>query len=112
MCCRDCFDAPATDCSNSLHSVDAKNAEEGHYQDSEWKEVTMTGYCLKCKESREMQETEQVTMKNGWPATEGRAASVGTGCIEQGKVKSTRYGDSRRPSRTIHYSRPLTIGAR
>ena len=24
----------------------------------------MTGYCLKCRESREMQEAEQVTMKN------------------------------------------------
>ena len=29
----------------------------------------MTGYCLKCKESREMQEAEQVTMKNGRPVS-------------------------------------------
>ena len=32
----------------------------------------MTGYCMKCKESQEMQETEQVTMKNGRPATRGK----------------------------------------
>ena len=42
----------------------------------------MTGYCLKCKESRDMQETEQVTMKNGRPATRGKwRASVEPGCI-------------------------------
>ena len=27
----------------------------------------MTAYCMKCGESREMQEAEQVTMKNGRP---------------------------------------------
>ena len=32
----------------------------------------MTGYCLKCRESREMQEAEQITMKNGRPATRGK----------------------------------------
>ena len=37
----------------------------------------MTGYCLKCRESREMQEAEQVTMKNGRPATHGKCAECG-----------------------------------
>ena len=42
----------------------------------------MTGYCLKCRESREMQEAEQVTMKNGRPATRGKCeGSVEPGCI-------------------------------
>ena len=41
----------------------------------------MTGYCMKCRESREMQEAEQVTMKNGRPATRGSAASAGPVCI-------------------------------
>ena len=31
----------------------------------------MTGYCLKCRESREIQNAQQVTMKNGRPATRG-----------------------------------------
>ena len=29
----------------------------------------MTGYCVKCRETREIQNAEQVTMKNGRPAT-------------------------------------------
>ena len=43
----------------------------------------MTGYCLKCKEHREMQETEQVTMKNGRPATRGKC---GAGMYKIGKA--------------------------
>ena len=43
----------------------------------------MTGYCLKCRESREMQEAEQITMKNGRPATRGKCA---TGMYKIGKV--------------------------
>ena len=32
----------------------------------------MTGYCLKCRESREIQSARAVTMKNGRPATRGK----------------------------------------
>ena len=46
----------------------------------------MTGYCMKCKESREMQETEQVTMKNGRPATRGKCGECGTGMYRIGKA--------------------------
>ena len=45
----------------------------------------MTGYCLKCKESREMQEIEQVTMKNGWPATHGTCGECENGMYRTGK---------------------------
>ena len=36
----------------------------------------MTVYCLKCKESRDIQEAEQVTMKNGRPATRGKCGTT------------------------------------
>ena len=37
------------------------------------------GYCVKCKEKREMTETEQVTMKNGRPAMKGKCGTCGCG---------------------------------
>lgn len=30
-----------------------------------------TGYCVKCKASREIKDPKQITMKNGRPATQG-----------------------------------------
>lgn len=38
----------------------------------------MTGYCMKCKEKREMKKAEDVTMKNGRPAVSGKCAVCGT----------------------------------
>ena len=37
-----------------------------------------TGYCVKCKASREIVDPRQITMKNGRPATEGRCPVCGT----------------------------------
>jgi len=37
------------------------------------------GYCVKCKEKREMQDVEKVTMKNGRPAMKGKCSVCGTG---------------------------------
>ena len=37
-----------------------------------------TGHCMKCKESREMKDTEEVEMKNGRKAMKGVCASCGT----------------------------------
>ncbi len=37
-----------------------------------------TGYCVKCKAPREIQQPRQITMKNGRPATEGRCPVCGT----------------------------------
>ncbi len=31
----------------------------------------MQGYCVKCREKREMREARSITMKNGRPATQG-----------------------------------------
>jgi len=45
----------------------------------------MTGYCVRCRESREMAETEAVTMKNGKPATKGKCPVCGSGMYRIGK---------------------------
>ena len=44
----------------------------------------MTGYCLKCKDHREIQEAEQVTMKNGRAATRGRCGECGSTMFRTG----------------------------
>jgi hypothetical protein len=38
-----------------------------------------TAYCMKCKQKREMKDTERVTMKNGRPALKGKCTVCGTG---------------------------------
>ena len=35
-------------------------------------------YCVKCKEKREIKDAQQVTMKNGRPATQGVCPVCGT----------------------------------
>jgi len=37
-----------------------------------------SGHCMKCKESREMKDTEEVTMKNGRKAMKGVCSECGT----------------------------------
>ena len=37
-----------------------------------------TGYCVKCKASREIKDAKQITMKNGRPATQGSCPVCGT----------------------------------
>ena len=37
-----------------------------------------TGHCMKCKEKREMKDTEEVTMKNGRKAMKGICTTCGT----------------------------------
>ena len=44
----------------------------------------MEAYCLKCRTKREMQGEQQITMKNGKPATQGVCPDCGT--------KMTRIG--------------------
>jgi hypothetical protein len=45
----------------------------------------MEAYCLKCRTKREMQGAEQVTMKNGKPATKGKCPVCGTAMYRIGK---------------------------
>ena len=41
--------------------------------------MAVIGYCMKCKEKREMKETAEVTMKNGRKAMKGKCTVCGTG---------------------------------
>lgn len=45
----------------------------------------MEGYCLKCREKREITNPEQVTLKNGRPATKGDCPTCGTKVFRIGK---------------------------
>ncbi|HUG96468.1 MAG TPA: DUF5679 domain-containing protein [Nitrososphaera sp.] len=40
--------------------------------------MATVGYCVKCKEKREMKGEKQITMKNGRPATTGTCTVCGT----------------------------------
>jgi hypothetical protein len=45
----------------------------------------MEAYCLKCREKREISNPEQVTLKNGRPATKGDCPACGTKVFRIGK---------------------------
>ena len=53
---------------------------------SKIKEDAMTGYCMKCRESREIENAEEVTMKNGRPANRGTCGTCGTTMFKIGKA--------------------------
>jgi len=44
----------------------------------------MVGYCVKCKDKREMKNPKAVTMKNGRKATKGTCPKCGTGMYKIG----------------------------
>ena len=46
----------------------------------------MTGYCLKCRESREIHNAQPVTMKNGRPATRGNCGECGATMFRIGRA--------------------------
>ena len=46
----------------------------------------MDGYCMKCREKRTMNDTEQITMKNGRPATRGICPVCGAKMFKIGKA--------------------------
>ena len=48
----------------------------------------MLGYCLKCREKREMKEPQQVTLKNGRAATQGTCPVCGTKITVIGGAKA------------------------
>ncbi|MCH8994074.1 MAG: hypothetical protein IH959_03805 [Chloroflexi bacterium] len=45
----------------------------------------MEAYCLKCRTKREMRNPQQVTMKNGKPATKGTCPTCNTQMYRIGK---------------------------
>ncbi|MDA4130757.1 MAG: DUF5679 domain-containing protein [Thaumarchaeota archaeon] len=46
----------------------------------------VTGYCVKCKKSREMKNAKQVKLKNGRPAVSGTCPVCGTKMFRIGKM--------------------------
>ena len=46
----------------------------------------MEGYCLKCRERREISGAKPITMKNGKPATEGTCPTCSTKIFKIGKA--------------------------
>ena len=58
----------------------------------------MTGYCVKCRETREIQNAEQVTMKNGRPATRGTCPVCNTGITGLERLRS---GDTARRRNSV-----------
>lgn len=46
----------------------------------------MEAYCLKCRTKREMRSPQQITMKNGRPATQGTCPVCGTKMYRIGKA--------------------------
>jgi hypothetical protein len=53
-------------------------------EDSEYDMVI--GYCVKCRDKREMNSTQAVTMKNGKPATKGTCPTCGISMFRIGKA--------------------------
>jgi len=47
-----------------------------------------TGYCVKCKASREIRDPKQITMKNGRPATQGTCPVCGTRIFKIGALEA------------------------
>jgi len=45
----------------------------------------MEAYCMKCRTKREIQSPNQVTLKNGRPATQGTCGTCGTKLFRIGK---------------------------
>ncbi len=57
-----------------------------------------TGYCVKCKAPREIQDPRQITMKNGRPATEGRCPVCGTRIFKIGAPAAPRAEHGETPT--------------
>jgi hypothetical protein len=45
-----------------------------------------TGYCVKCKATREIKDAQQITMKNGRPAVQGICPVCGTKIFKIGAM--------------------------
>ena len=50
----------------------------GVASDRAWRCGMASGYCVKCKASREIKDAKAITMKNGRPATQGLCPVCGT----------------------------------
>ena len=46
----------------------------------------MEAYCVKCRAKKEMQNAQEITMKNGKPASQGTCPACGTKMFKIGKA--------------------------
>jgi DNA-directed RNA polymerase subunit RPC12/RpoP len=62
---------------------------DGRFIGTDDQEVTCMaakeGYCVKCKAKKEIVEPQDITMKNGRPATQGTCPDCGTKIFKIGK---------------------------
>ena len=54
------------------------------------KEGSMHGYCMKCREKRELKDAQVVTLKNGRAATQGTCSVCGTKVTVMGAGKAAK----------------------
>jgi hypothetical protein len=47
----------------------------------------MEAYCMKCRQKRDMKDAQQVTLKNGRPATRGACQICNTTIVKIGAAK-------------------------
>jgi Zn finger protein HypA/HybF involved in hydrogenase expression len=59
--------------------------QNGRYSKRQLRGFDMQAYCLKCRTKREMRNPQQVTLKNGRPATQGACPVCGTKMYRIGK---------------------------
>ncbi|GAC1576305.1 MAG: hypothetical protein NVS3B18_10090 [Candidatus Dormibacteria bacterium] len=48
--------------------------------------MAVSGYCLKCKKQTEIKDAQEITMKNGKPATTGTCPTCSTKIYKIGKA--------------------------
>jgi hypothetical protein len=49
--------------------------------------MQVQGYCVKCKEKRDIKDAQEITMKNGKPAVQGTCPECGTKIFKIGAAK-------------------------
>ncbi len=54
----------------------------------------MQGYCMKCREKRDIKDPQEVTLKNGRPATQGPCSVCGTKITVIGGAKAAQKAGS------------------
>jgi hypothetical protein len=65
-----------------------RSSEESGTHANEPRRKPVEGYCLKCREKREMQDPQEVTLKNGREAMQGTCAVCGTKITVMGGKKA------------------------
>ena len=70
----------------SKHTVKLHSAIQYNLLSEKQRGKTMEAYCMKCKAKQQMSNPEQITMKNGRPATQGVCPKCGTKMFKIGKA--------------------------